>query len=724
MTVIMLTCAFAIAAFVAGFALARLKAKDGQFDRDIDLKQTRAENERLSKTLEQQQSERVQLVDELQSTRIILERSKVELTSRESQATQLEQRLSDALNEATELHKSEKSTRESLVKIEESTDNLMQKESEKTVRLNTLQEKFDQLQLHEKQAREASVKAIENAENSKSIQEEKTTQLQDLKIKFEELQKAEKSVIESSATARESVEKLQKKIEGDSQIYQERLAEKSEQLEKLQTKFDQLLKDEKQASEAAATARETIEKLKEQKAKERQISQERFNEKTDRIQEVQVELNQQTEQKNKAESQLSESRQSVKKAEAQLEEVSKQSSNYEQWWKDTKKDLAELQKEHSQLTTTYTRLNTTLEQREKSFKEQFQQLEHNKDVLSKEFERLANKVLEEKGHNFKELNRESITNLLNPIQSEMKGFKDKVEKIHERDAEQRIQLKTELENLQKLNRDITDKADKLATALQGQKKIQGNWGELMLENVLDGSGLRLGTDYKREVSFTTEDGRQRPDAIVYLPQKKHMVIDAKTSLAAYTRYVNSDDELERGQMLKEHAQAVSDRINELADRNYYRLPGLNSPEIVVMFIPIESAYVEALKYDETLYQRAIERNVLVATPTTLLTSLNIVRQLWRFEDQNKNTAELADRAEKFYRKLKSFLTSMQDVGKQLDRARGSYDKALGQLHAGKGNLIKQASEFKELGVAVNGELPAELVERANLELEQLPEHTH
>lgn len=368
-------------------------------------------------------------------------------------------------------------------------------------------------------------------------------------------------------------------------------------------------------------------------------------------------------------------------------------------------------------------INTTLAQRERHFVEQMEQLKHSRTELTKEFENLSHKILAENGQRFKQMNSDTIGSLLIPIQSEIKGFKERVEKIHEKDAEQRIQLRTELEQLQKLNQDITDKAEKLTTALQGQKKLQGNWGELMLENVLDGSGLRLGKDYQREVSLTTDEGvKQRPDVVVYLPQHKHIIIDAKTSLAAYTQYVNADDEITRKEALKAHAKAVSDRITELSDRDYYKLPELNSPEIVIMFIPIESAYVEALKYDETLYQRAIEQNVLVATPTTLLTSLNIVRQLWRFEDQNKHTAELANRAEKFYDKLRLFLGSMQDVGKKLDQAKGSYDKALGQLHSGRGNLIKQASEFKELGVAVKNELPAELLERAHLELETFPLH--
>jgi DNA recombination protein RmuC len=409
-------------------------------------------------------------------------------------------------------------------------------------------------------------------------------------------------------------------------------------------------------------------------------------------------------------------RAALKGAEIQAQEAQKSLASYQQYWENAKTELKALEVKYAALSNQHSELKTSLDEKQQHFAEQLKLLQDSRESLKKEFEQLASEILERKGRAFKELNHESISNLLNPIHTEMKGFKAKVEDIHARDAEQRIQLRTELQNMQKLNREITDQADKLTTALRGQKKVQGNWGELMLENVLDNSGLRLGIDYRREVSFNTEDGRQRPDAIVYLPQHKHLIIDAKTSLVAYTEYVNADSDLVRERAIADHARAVSDRINELSERDYFKLPGLNSPEVVVMFIPIESAYVEALKYDDTLFQRAIERNVLVATPTTLLTSLNIVRQLWRFEDQNKHTAELASRAEKFYSKLNGFLTSMQGVGNQLDRARLSYDKAFGQLYSGKGNLIKQASEFKELGVSVQKELPAELVEKANLEL--------
>lgn len=363
------------------------------------------------------------------------------------------------------------------------------------------------------------------------------------------------------------------------------------------------------------------------------------------------------------------------------------------------------------------KLQTELATKQQHFDEQIALLKESKQELSKEFERLASEILERKGQAFKQMNSESMQSILSPIHQELKGFKTKVEDIHSKESEQRVQLRTELQHLQKLNQEITDQASKLTTALKGEKKVQGNWGELMLENVLDNSGLRLGIDYKREVSINTEEGRLRPDAIVYLPQNKHLVIDAKTSLNAYTRYVNSEDQTERDYALKQHADAVCDRINELASKEYSRLPGINSPEVVIMFIPVESAYVEALKYDSNLFQSALEKNILVATPTTLLTSLNIVRQLWRFEEQNKHTAELANRAEKFYSKLNTFLGSMEGVGKQLDKAKETYDRALGQLYTGKGNLIKQASEFKELGVAVNRELPQEMVEKANLELE-------
>ncbi|ODS14832.1 DNA recombination protein RmuC [Pseudoalteromonas tetraodonis] len=401
-----------------------------------------------------------------------------------------------------------------------------------------------------------------------------------------------------------------------------------------------------------------------------------------------------------------------------LTEQEKQSQLYNQYWRKAEAELTALREQYNLRDVELNNIRTTLEQKQQHFSEQLAHIEQSKETLKKEFENLANQILEEKSQKFKTLNQESIEQLLKPVQGELKGFRDKMESIHVEDLKQRAALKTELLHLQAKSQAITEQADKLSNALQGQKKTQGNWGELMLENVLDSAGLRAGTDYKREVSFNTEDGRLRPDVVVYLPQGRHLVIDAKTSLNAYTRYVNAETELESQQAIKEHVNAVTARINELASKSYDRLPGINSPEVVIMFVPIESAFVEALKYQSDIYQQAIEKNILVATPTTLLTSLNIVKQLWRFEEQTKYSKELANRAERFYSKLNGFLTSMEGVGKQLDKAKETYDKAFSQLYRGKGNLIKQASEFKELGVSVQKELPQESVERAHLELDE------
>ncbi|MEJ6656602.1 MAG: DNA recombination protein RmuC, partial [Pseudomonas sp.] len=318
---------------------------------------------------------------------------------------------------------------------------------------------------------------------------------------------------------------------------------------------------------------------------------------------------------------------------------------------------------------------------------------------------------------FTQTSQQSLDALLKPFREQIDQVRSKVEDIHHKDTQQQAALAQELQHLKQLNQQITQEAHELSTALRGQKKTQGNWGELILENVLERSGLRAGIDFQREVSMNTADGqRQRPDALVYLPQDKHLIIDAKVSLNAYTRYINSEDDTERRVALAEHVHAFGQRIRELSERNYFDLPGLNAPEMVFMFVPIESAFVEALKADETLFQKAIEQNVLVATPTALLTSLNIVRQLWRFEDQNRHTAELAERAARIHDKLRTFLGSMDQIEKGLDRAGDAYRRARDQLINGRGNLVKQVQDFKELGVSVKGELGEHWTDRAVLEL--------
>lgn len=373
----------------------------------------------------------------------------------------------------------------------------------------------------------------------------------------------------------------------------------------------------------------------------------------------------------------------------------------------------------NRMTTELAEINVHLESERSQNAEKIVLLTEAREQMSLAFKNLANEILEEKSKRFTEDNQANMGQLINPLKERMTEFKTKVEEIHAKDIEQQAMLRSELTQLKDLNRQITEEAHGLATALKGQAKTQGNWGELVLGNVLDRAGLCEGKDYRREVSFNTEEGRKRPDVVVSLPQNKHLVIDAKVSLNAYTRYVNAEDEVTRAQALKEHVLAISSRIQELSDRAYFDLPGLNTPEMVFMFIPIESAFVEALRADEGLFLRAVANNILVATPTTLLTSLNIVRQLWRFEEQNAHTAELADRAAKVYKKLVSFLASMEALGMQLDRAKESYGKAMGQLVHGKGNLIQQANDFERLGVSIQTSIPDHLVAKAVLELDHM-----
>jgi DNA recombination protein RmuC len=369
-------------------------------------------------------------------------------------------------------------------------------------------------------------------------------------------------------------------------------------------------------------------------------------------------------------------------------------------------------------------VGTRLEEERKQAEEKITLLreitESGKKALTEEFQNLANSILEDKTKRFSEQNLESLGQVLTPFRERLNEFKSRVEEIHYQDAQQQAALKAELAQLKELNRQMSEEAHDLATALKGHAKKQGNWGELVLENVLARSGLQLGRDYRREVSFNTDDGKRRPDVIVYLPQQKHLIVDAKVSLNAYTRYVNAEDELERKQALKEHVQAIADRIAELSDRRYFELDDLNSPEMVFMFIPVESAFVEALRADETLFQQALQQNVLVATPTTLLTSLNIVRQLWRHENQNIHSAKLADSAAQLYKKLAGFIKSMEELGRKLDSAKAAYQSAFGQFYSGPGNVIKRARDFEQLGVAVQKALPQGLVDKADLELDYLP----
>jgi DNA recombination protein RmuC len=366
-------------------------------------------------------------------------------------------------------------------------------------------------------------------------------------------------------------------------------------------------------------------------------------------------------------------------------------------------------------------LRSELESERRQSAEKLQLLDAARQQLSDQFRSLAEEILDQKSRKFTEQNQQNLTHLLQPLRENIDQFRARVETLQSEDARQQALLQAELGQLKQLNQQLSAEAHGLAVALKGESKTQGNWGELILENVLDRSGLRAGIDFEREVSLQTEDGRRRPDVLVRLPENRHLVIDAKVSLNAYTRYVNAEDPAARQQALAEHVRAIRQHILSLSDRSYFALPGLQSPEMVFMFIPVESAFVEALRGDASLFQTALEKQVLVATPTTLLTSLNIVRQLWRFEQQNANAAALAEHGAKLYKKLVGFVNTMERVRTQLATVSRSFDEGMGQLSSGRGNVVKLAHDLEQrFGVAAPTRLPEALIERAELEADAPP----
>ncbi|WP_110707976.1 DNA recombination protein RmuC [Salinicola sp. CR57] len=361
----------------------------------------------------------------------------------------------------------------------------------------------------------------------------------------------------------------------------------------------------------------------------------------------------------------------------------------------------------------YGRLETRHEQQQNQHAEQLQLLEQAKTRMGHEFESLAGRIFDERQRAYSAQSRDSLEALLKPFREQVSGFRQRLEEIHGQEVRERTTLKVQIDQLATLNRQITEEAANLTRALKGDKKMQGNWGEVMLESVLERSGLRRDIEYRREVSIEGEQGRQRPDAVIYLPDDKHLIVDAKVSLNAYVRYVNAEEDAEREQALRAHVQAIRAHIDGLAGRDYPRLPGLRSPDFVFLFMPIEPAFAVAFQFDDTLFQDAFSRDIVVVTPTTLLASLRTVASLWNLERQNENARHIAERAGKLLDKFQGFVSSLEDVGRHLGRARGSYDQAMGRLATGQGSLVGQALALEKLGVRMKRALPEHLTREAD-----------
>ncbi|PPA28745.1 DNA recombination protein RmuC [Aeromonas jandaei] len=333
--------------------------------------------------------------------------------------------------------------------------------------------------------------------------------------------------------------------------------------------------------------------------------------------------------------------------------------------------------------------------------------------LSQQFENLANRIFEQNSGNFRELNQNSLDLLLTPLKEQLEGFRRQVGETHAQETAQRHSLKFELERLAELNARMTEEAAALTRALKGDSKQQGNWGEVVLARILSECGLREGHEYHTQVNIEVEKGkRYQPDVIVHLPQEKDIIIDAKVSLTAYERWYNAEDALEKAVALKEHVASVRNHIRELGRKDYQQLPGVRTLDYVLMFVAVEPAFLTAMEADPSLVRYGLDNNILLVSPTNLMVALRTIENLWRYERQNQNARQIAERAGRLYEKLRLFVEEMQQMGGSLHKAQESYDKAMGRLVNGRGNLIAQVERFRELGVEVTKSLPEPLVERA------------
>ena len=334
--------------------------------------------------------------------------------------------------------------------------------------------------------------------------------------------------------------------------------------------------------------------------------------------------------------------------------------------------------------------------------------------LQQQFENLANKIFDSKTDNFKELNKSSVELLLAPLKTQLEGFKQQVQEVYSNEAKERHSLQSEVARLQQVYQLMSSETANLTKALKGDNKQQGNWGEVILARILSESGLREGHEYDVQVSLNNEHGKRfQPDVIVHLPLDKDVVVDSKVSLTAYERYFNAEDEVTRKQALQEHVTSVRSHIRELGRKDYHLLQGLKTLDYVLMFVAVEPAFLAALQADPSLMKYALDNNIMLVSPTNLLVALRTIDNLWRYERQNQNAQLIAERASKIYEKLRLFSNDMQDMGTALDKAQDSYDSAMKRLSTGKGNLIKQAQQFVELGVEVKKPLPIELIEKSS-----------
>jgi DNA recombination protein RmuC len=351
-------------------------------------------------------------------------------------------------------------------------------------------------------------------------------------------------------------------------------------------------------------------------------------------------------------------------------------------------------------------------------KEQKEEVEKLQEKFTKEFENLANKILEEKTVKFTEQNKENLKNILSPLQDKIQLFEKKVEDTHKESIDYHAALRQQILGLREMNEQMSKETLNLTKALKGDSKMQGNWGELVLERVLEKSGLEKGREYEVQQSFVTEEGnRVFPDVVINLPDGKKMVVDSKVTLTAYERYINSEDDTEKSQFMKEHLLAIKRHIDQLSEKNYHDLYQMESPDFVLLFIPIESAFALALNEDTSLYNKAFEKNIVIVTPSTLLATLRTIDSMWTNQKQQENALEIARQAGALYDKFEGFVSDLVKIGKKMDEAKVEYGNAMNKLFDGKGNLINSVEKLKKMGAKAKKSLPENILQRADKNLE-------
>ena len=373
-----------------------------------------------------------------------------------------------------------------------------------------------------------------------------------------------------------------------------------------------------------------------------------------------------------------------------------------------------IQREKEHLITKNTSLEEQLKNLQEKLKENKTEIENLQEKFTKEFENLANKILDEKSTKFTNQNKENIKNILEPLEKKIQSFEKKVTDSDEKRAGFQSALKTQLENLKQLNQQMSKETINLTKALKGDSKSQGNWGELVLERVLEKSGLEKDREYFVQQSFVQDTGRRvLPDVVIHLPDNKKMIIDSKVSLTAYEQYINEDDENIRSNHLKEHLNSLKRHIEQLSEKKYEDLYEIESPDFVLLFVPIETAFSVATNEDTTIYNRAFEKNIVIVTPSTLLATLRTIDTMWTNEKQQRNAIEIARQAGALYDKFNGLLQDLISVGKRIDDSKKEYSNAMNKLVEGRGNLIISVEKLKKMGAKAKKALPENILDRAN-----------